>query len=258
MSTANNTEWLGDARRILANISAEQPCRTSSVACRVCTAPVDGYARCVNCNRHRYEADDPQELADLVVPLAYAWEGQSQLGKDVYSYKRDSGTRAASAIANLAALVYSFHAAHPDCPGRYLGHAVTAKAVMPSLRGNPGITLAQMAQNFLPQAWPLISVSATGIYGDAGRALNPTHFRVDRPASVRGAHVLVLDDTWVTGAHAQSLAIALKHAGAARVTVLPICRLLSLTWNANVNYRDSRRRRLWSVDICPVTGSVCP
>lgn len=258
MSTLRRTGWLGEARRILANISAEQPCRTSSVACRVCTAPVDGYPRCINCNRNRNEAEDPSELADLVVPLAYAWEGQSQLGKDVYSYKRDKGRRAARAIANLAALVYSFQAVHAECPGRYLGHPVSAKAVMPSLRGNSGVTLVQMAQNFLPQTWPLITISATGVYGDAGRSLDPAHFRVDRPASVRGKHVLVLDDTWVTGAHAQSLAIALRRAGAARITVLPICRLLSPTWNANVNYRDSKHRRLWSADTCPVTGDVCP
>jgi hypothetical protein len=53
------------------------------------------------------------------VPLAYAWEGQSQLGKDVYTYKRDSGLRAASAIGNLAALLWTFSARNLS---RFFGH----------------------------------------------------------------------------------------------------------------------------------------
>jgi hypothetical protein len=197
-------------------------------------------------------------LADLVTPLPYAWERQSQLGKDVYSCKRDQGPRAGNAIGNLAALLYTFAVLHAHCPGRYLGHKVTAKAVMPSLRGNPGTTLAQMADRFLPPSWPLIPVAATGNYGDGGRSLDPAHFRVDPPGPARDAHVLVIEDTWVTGGHSQAIAVALKLAGAAKVTVLPICRLLSPAWSPNLTYSHTAHRRPWRSDICPVTGSDCP
>ncbi len=47
---------------------------------------------------------------------------------------------------------------------------------------------------------------------------------------MRGAHVLVLEDTWVTGGHSQAMAVALKRAGAVTVTVLPICLLLNPSW----------------------------
>ncbi len=220
----SSAEWLDSARRILANISAEQPCRTPSVTCAVCAAPVAGYQRCYHRKNH-HESDSSAYLADLVVSLAYAWEGQSQLGKDVYRYKRDQGQVAATAIGNLAALLFAFGGRHALCPERLLGRPITAKTVMPSLRGNPGTILAQMGKRFLPP-WPSIRVTATGNYGDHGRTLDPTHFRVDASAPGLGGHILVLEDTWVTGGHSQALAVALKHAGAAAVTVLPICRLL--------------------------------
>ena len=256
MNAPVNDEWLTSARRILANISAEQPCRTPGVACTVCATPVDGYARCYHCNAH-HNSEHASQLADLVVPLAYAWEGQTQLGKDVYRYKRDQGEVAATAIGNLAALLYTFGTMHSNCPGRQLGRPVTAKAVMPSLRGNPGTTLTQMGQQFLP-GWPWIQVHATGIYGDAGRSLDPTHFRVEQDNNLRDAHVLVLEDTWVTGGHSQALTVALKQAGATTVTMLPICRLLDPSWGPNTTFSQSPHRRLWNPDICPVTGSGCP
>jgi hypothetical protein len=256
MSTPSNDDWLANARRILANIAAEQPCRTPGIACRVCTNPVDGYARCFHCNIHR-GSEYANQLADLVVPLAYAWEGQTQLGKDVYRYKRDRGEAAATAIGNLAALLYTFGALHAYCPGRRLGGAVTAKVVMPSLRGNPGVTLAQMGEQFLPR-WPSIQVTATGNYGNAGRSLDPDHFRVAPHDDLFNAHVLVLEDTWVTGGHSQAIAVALKRAGAAIVTVLPMCRLLDPGWPTSATYSQSDRRRHWSPDICPVTGTTCP
>src|SRR5262249_1004983 len=142
-------------------------------------------------------------------------------------------------------------------PGRQLGRPVSAKAVMPSLRGNPGTTLTQMGQQFLP-GWPWIQVRATANFGDAGRSLDPTHFHVGADNNLRDAHVLGLEDTWVTGGHSKALAVALKRAGAAIVTVLPICLLLNPAWGANATFSQSPHRRLWSPDICPVTGSDCP
>jgi hypothetical protein len=87
-------------------------------------------------------------------------------------------------------------------------------------------------------------------------ALDPAHFSVDSSGPVQDAHVLVVEDSWVTGGHSQFVAVALKHAGAAAVTVLPVCRLLKPAWAPNIAY--SPHRRPWSTDTCPVTGSACP
>jgi predicted amidophosphoribosyltransferase len=258
MSLPVNAGWLEGARLALANVAAEQPCRTPMVACAVCTAPVSGYEFCYKCNGDR-NGDHRLQLADLVAPLAYAWDGESQLGKDVYSYKQSHEQLAANASARLGALVYTFGTLHALCPQRRLGRPVTAKAIVPSLKGNPGTRLAHMADRFLP-GWPRIPVAAAGVFGDdnSRRALDPTHFSVDPRDVPHGAHVLVLEDTWVTGGHSQAVAVTLKQAGAATVTVVPICRLLKPGWGPNRTYRGSAHSRLWSPDTCPVTGSTCP
>jgi len=61
-------------------------------------------------------------------------------------------------------------------------------------------------------------------HGEQGRDLNAGRFAAG-PAD--GADVLLLDDTWVSGASAQSAAVALKRAGAARVAVVVIGRYLN-------------------------------
>lgn len=258
MTNFDPAETLLRARQRLANIAAEQPCRVPYVACTVCAAPVDGWPHCINCHRHR-QSEHRSNLADVVAPLAYAWEGRSQLGKDVYSYKRGAefSEPAANAFGNLAALLWSFSTFHSTCPGRQLGIPVSVRAVTPSLRGNSGTRLRQLAA-LLPDTWPTVRVDATGVYGDDGRNLDPAHFRIQTAGMIRGAHVLLLEDTWVTGAHSQAAAIALKLAEAAKVTVLPICRLLSPGWQPNRNYKNSTRRRPWNPDTCPITGEACP
>jgi hypothetical protein len=54
------------------------------------------------------------------------------------------------------------------------------------------------------------------------RSLNPWRFIAGRGAA--GASVLLLDDTWVSGASAQSAAVALRMAGARHVAVVVLGR----------------------------------
>ncbi|MGB3443566.1 MAG: phosphoribosyltransferase [Actinophytocola sp.] len=87
----------------------------------------------------------------------------------------------------------------------------------------------------------------------ADRFVVPVSFR----PLVAGRHVLVIDDTWVSGAKAQSAALALKDAGAARVTILCVTRWLRYDW-------PDHRRLIETLEgpydalRCPVTGDDCP
>ncbi|MFC3453531.1 hypothetical protein [Amycolatopsis speibonae] len=75
--------------------------------------------------------------------------------------------------------------------------------------------------------------------------------------AIHGRHVLVVDDTWVSGDKAQSAALALKASGATKVTILCVARLLKYDWDDH---------RLLIEDLndpydalrCPVTGDSCP
>jgi predicted phosphoribosyltransferase len=63
------------------------------------------------------------------------------------------------------------------------------------------------------------------------RAFSPEKFAVTRP--IDGRSVLLIDDTWTTGASAQSAAAALKAAGAGRTAVVVIGRHLNREWHEN-------------------------
>ena len=70
-------------------------------------------------------------------------------------------------------------------------------------------------------------------------------------------HVLVVDDTWVSGEKAQSAALALKAAGARAVTIICIGRWLSTRWVAHKALIDALGTPYDALQ-CPVTGGTCP
>ena len=75
----------------------------------------------------------------------------------------------------------------------------------------------------------------------------------------KGKHIMVIDDTWVTGGHAQSVAMALKRAGAAKVSILAIGRWLDMDDQRTEGVYNRIIRYLpYDPDICPWTGGDCP
>jgi hypothetical protein len=87
------------------------------------------------------------------------------------------------------------------------------------------------------------------------RDLDPGHFRSARlPA---GAHVLLVDDTWARGGHAQSAAAALRAAGAARVSVLVAARWVNEDFGGNAAFLRGLAGRDYDPALCPWTGAAC-
>jgi hypothetical protein len=92
-------------------------------------------------------------------------------------------------------------------------------AVVPTGSGRPG------PHPLLALAGPYLRLPVTGLVirpGEQGRDPNPDRFISERPGL--GASVLLLDDSWVSGASAQSAAAALKRAGAGHVAVVVLGR----------------------------------
>jgi hypothetical protein len=90
--------------------------------------------------------------------------------------------------------------------------------VVPTGCGRPG------PHPLLAMAGPYLRLPRTGLAirpGEQGRDPNPDRFTAER--SGPGA-VLLLDDSWVSGASAQSAAAALKRAGARHVAVVVLGR----------------------------------
>jgi orotate phosphoribosyltransferase len=73
--------------------------------------------------------------------------------------------------------------------------------------------------------------------------------------SLHGEAVLLIDDTWTTGASAQTAAAALRHAGAGPVAAVVIGRHLNREWHEN----DRRLRsiaRPFDWDRCALCATV--
>jgi hypothetical protein len=188
-------------------------------ACGVCRGPVrPGFARCYQCGRHGLLG--PGLLADAVVPISYAVKG-TDLATDLWRYK-SWRTPSASARAALLALLLAFLHDHGPCIWRHAGMAGPGRlAVVPTGCGRPGPhPLLELTSPYL--RLPLTRLAMWP--ARQGRDLDIQRFNAER--TVARADVLLIDDTWVSGASAQSAAAALKLAGARRVAIVVLGRHL--------------------------------
>ena len=230
------------------------PDRTEGVVCETCTAPIAyPYTLCYQCNQHQY-AGVP--LATVVAPLTYALKN-TQAMTDVYRYKDESlppSVRNAS-LSRLGRLMYESMSRHLGC-FRELSDAPLVIASVPSTSlqrkgSHPFDDIKSMFGDGFTHA-RVDYVGAGGARNDR-RRLQPELFAVD-DSEVRGAHVLLLDDSWVSGGHAQSVAAALRNAGAAQVDIVVLARVLDPNFTETAAYIRDRPPAPFDPNICPITG----
>jgi hypothetical protein len=151
--------------------------------------------------------------------VAFAPKG-SAIARQLWQYK-SAGSRADAAAADLLALLLVFLHDHGACAWRSAGFANPSHvAVVPTARGRPGQhPLRWLVTPHL--GWPWADLVARPDQRE--RDLDPQRFAA---APLPGARVLLLDDTWTTGASAQSAAMALRRAGARSVATVVIGRHL--------------------------------
>jgi len=185
--------------------------------CALCRGPVrPGFARCYQCARH--DLLGPGLLADAVVPISYAVKGTG-FAASLWQYK----SRPAPSVAaqtSLLALLLAFLHDHGSCVWRQAGMPAPGRlAVVPTGCGRPG------PHPLLALSAPYLRLPVTRLVirpGEQGRDPNPNRFSAERTGP--GASVLLLEDTWVSGASAQSAAAALKRAGARHVALVVLGR----------------------------------
>jgi hypothetical protein len=191
--------------------------------CVVCHGPSGaGRPRCFHCDLHLVCAGDA--LASAVVPVALAVKG-GEHARRLWQYKSArlaAGVRARQAVM-LRALLLVFLRDHAGCVWRAAGIAgPTHLAVVPTARGRPGVhPLRELIQAYLTLPWAELSAKPGGIQV---RELDPDRFAA---GPLRGATVLLVDDTWTTGSSAQSAAMALRRAGASSVVTVVLGRHVS-------------------------------
>src|SRR5436309_11006156 len=202
--------------------------------CDRCFNLTDGYDRCYSC------AHLPAML-DAVAPLSYS-VAHEQLHHALASYKRLSGDVARRLGAELAAVLWRFLVAHEDCVANAAGtRAFELVATVPS--GNRDRdehhplrwVVGELAGPTRERYERLLRRSPVEV---EAREFDPDKFTATR--RLDGESVLLVDDTWTTGANAQSAAAAAKAAGAGRVGAVIIGRHLNREWHEN----DLRLREL--------------
>jgi hypothetical protein len=228
--------------------------------CTVCTGPAAG-SLCSQCRiaRKQYGTD----LADLVVPLAYA-KGRlnppHQSEHHVYRYKRKPpAPRCAQDLQLMMLVAAILHARCLDSvvkPWSAVTFVPSADRPGPA---HPCVDLARQVAAQRPEASHVLLDIGPEYAEEPSRVPRCRRFVLDEQhaAAVAGRHVLVVDDTWVSGDKSQSAALALKRAGASAVTVLCAARWLRNDWEDHQAFIQTLNEP-YDARRCPVTGGRCP
>jgi predicted amidophosphoribosyltransferase len=218
--------------------------RQGPSVCQTCFNFTDHYTQCYTCVRN-------EPWADVVAPISYS-VARGHLHRALASYKRVNGGSAGALATGLAAVLWRFLAAHERCLVAQVGverfQLVTAVPSSDRLRDRQHPLhwiVGELVGPTRPRHQRLLERSAVEV---APRTLDPRKFQTRRELS--GEPVLLVDDTWTTGASVQSAAAALKMAGAGPVVAVVIGRYLNRGWQEN-------ERRLRGITR-PFDWSRCP
>lgn len=201
--------------------------RQGAGVCTFCFNLTRGFERCYSCARG--------ELAlAVVVPISYS-VGGAQLHHALMGYKRLNGEISRRLTVELAAVLWRFLALHEHCVAAAAGvPAFELVTTVPSgacerddhhpLRRMVGELVGPTRKRYAR----LLRRSPVPV---RAREVNPNKFEPLR--CLRGERVLLIDDTWTTGASARSAAVALRDAGAGPVATVVIGRYLNRCWGEN-------------------------
>lgn len=225
--------------------------------CVTCFTPLLTGGTCRDCSSTAYIPGLP-EARGFVIYAGYG-EPISQAGRLMRSYKQWHGTpQMRDTVSLLAALSLRGHA---NCVGTLVGQPVTAWASVPSLphRDSEHALHALVQPLARPGSNEIVLRAAPADRVQNPRAVQASHYSVvaGRPD---GAHVLIIDDTWTSGGHIQSAALAIRAAGATAVSTLALARWLSLGWMDTTEtwLKENLSRPDFDAQLCPWTHGRCP
>lgn len=210
--------------------------------CRFCLGPMNpGFVRCLGCERlFGGERGAPRELGARVVPMTSALNPSPWYTR-LATYK--VGNPEYRAL--MGALAYTWLAAHERRIAELLGGEATLVTIVPSKRGigYEEQPLRKALAVVPPLGERLVSTLTFRAGGRAGRHRYHSESFGPGPVAVVGERVVLIEDTWVTGATAMSAAGALMEHGAEAVAVVPLARCVdSGFWAEGHGYREAMGR----------------
>lgn len=221
--------------------------------CQICLGPtrtkkdsLEHWKVCWPCRQHQSAPGiNPEELANTVGFITYALEhadgSADQSLWDMYQYKQlPPGQSVRQGISEsgqrIRTLLYVTLRDNLPLLARTVG-PVEVITHVPSTSSRPGRdrgALADALDSAVDHIYDIAPhqrlLTSTSDRPGSPRAIDPSRFSVTDPTAVAGRHVLLVEDTWVTGASVQSAAVSLHRAGARQVTVVCIARMLKAKW----------------------------
>lgn len=202
--------------------------------CPVCHSSVEGGAlRCAHCRAAAWVK--PPEI----LPITLSLHGQL-VHHQLWQYKDSASTATrAHATARLAGLLTTFLDWHAGCVGPW--DVVTC---VPSPR-RVALEPVVARVDVLRASYRRVLVARPEGFG---RQLDPSRFRVVEPVGHR--RVLLLDDTFVSGARLFGAVAALRRAGAEVVGPVVIGRHIHPAWRPSAQLLSWLVWRPWRADRC--------
>lgn len=232
------------SREVLAQAAAmfcPVPSAAQAYVCDECLGPVTRYPRCFSCNALFNEQDADWRLRNMVVPMTSALS-PSPWYTWLKTYKLFNRERS----REIACPAHHFLETHGRNIARHLGGVPSIITIVPSKQ--PGIgfdaqplrrTLASSSAINAKLRETLRFVSGSTI---SRREYNPSAF-TPVGGQLEGKRVVLIEDTWVTGATSLSAAGSILAAGAERVILMPIARMVEKSrWPDDHPYRVEMSR----------------
>lgn len=240
-------------RPILPKIGDPNPALPTVHYCGLCSTPISTqYSHCGACKK---AIDQHGELMPgLVVPLTYAG-ATPQSRRDVYGYKADPPNT--WAVRRLSILMYYFTELHRACIRRSIGSPITSVVSVPSGRNRVPHPLEDFLRGFPPE----LKKTAVQFVGEPrterSTGINPADFAFSDRSD--GDHVLIVEDSWVSGSNAVSLALQARQNGAAEVSILTLARFLDPNFGVTSAWMATAAAdEPYDPLFCPVTKGACP
>jgi predicted amidophosphoribosyltransferase len=201
--------------------------RQGPEVCERCFDLTGGGTRCSHCSHDT-------GLVDAMAAISYSVGGE-QLHHALAGYKRYPGAPGRYLTAGLAAVLWRHLDDHETCLAHLAG--VTRFDVVTTVPSSDAVRdathplhrlVGRLVKPVEPRYARLLRRTDTGVTAH--------RFHADRyraTGDLAGRTVLLIDDTWTTGANAHSAAAALKAVGAERVAALVIGRYVNREWGHN-------------------------
>lgn len=221
--------------------------------CEVChTTCRPEWSRCYQCTQSLYALSD---TADAVNFVALSVKGE-QLAYELWLYKSGREQVRARPTLGLAAVFWRWLAIHERCVARVARvDEFSMVTSVPSAGGRPDHPLSDIVGNIVqPTAHRYQTLLSANPELTNDRTPRDQRFLPSGRVPA-GTSVLLVDDTWTSGAHAQSAASALKATGAGRVGIVALGRHFNREQPgefhepADAYYRASRDRG-WDWSKC--------